>query len=94
VEAACAKHGVSLANCTVAIVGATGAGKTTISKLLNRVYDVQRGSILVDGVDVREWDVPQLRRQIGVVLQDVFLFAGDVATNITLGRTDITQEDE
>jgi ABC-type multidrug transport system fused ATPase/permease subunit len=69
-----------------------GAGKTTISKLLNRVYDVQRGRILVDEVDVREWDVQQLRRHIGVVLQDVFLFAGDVATNITLGRTDITQE--
>ncbi len=75
----------------IAIVGATGAGKTTISKLLNRVYDVQHGRILVDGVDVREWDLKQLRRQIGVVLQDVFLFAGDVATNITLGRTDISQ---
>jgi ABC-type multidrug transport system fused ATPase/permease subunit len=75
----------------IAIVGATGAGKTTISKLLNRVYDVQRGHILIDGVDVREWDLSQLRRHIGVVLQDVFLFAGDVATNITLGRTDISQ---
>ncbi|MBI3245627.1 MAG: ABC transporter ATP-binding protein [Deltaproteobacteria bacterium] len=75
----------------VAIVGATGAGKTTISKLLNRFYDVQRGRILVDGVDVREWDLGTLRRQIGVVLQDVFLFAGDMVTNITLGRTDISQ---
>lgn len=75
----------------IAIVGATGAGKTTISKLLNRFYDVQRGRILVDGVDVREWDLGTLRRQIGVVLQDVFLFAGDMATNITLGRTDISQ---
>jgi ATP-binding cassette subfamily B multidrug efflux pump len=74
----------------IALVGATGAGKTTISKLLNRSYDVQRGAILVDGVDVRRWDVHLLRRQIGVVLQDVFLFAGDVATNITLGRADIT----
>ncbi len=75
----------------VAIVGATGAGKTTISKLLNRFYDVQRGRILVDGVDVREWDLGTLRQQIGVVLQDVFLFAGDMVTNITLGRTDISQ---
>jgi len=75
----------------IAIVGATGAGKTTISKLLNRFYDVQRGRILVDGVDVRHWDLHTLRRQIGVVLQDVFLFVGDVATNISLGRTDLTQ---
>ncbi|MEW6300023.1 MAG: ABC transporter ATP-binding protein [Thermodesulfobacteriota bacterium] len=74
----------------VALVGATGAGKTTVSKLLNRSYDVQRGAVLVDGVDVRQWDVRALRRQVGVVLQDVFLFAGDVATNITLGRADIT----
>lgn len=77
----------------IALVGATGAGKTTISKLLNRFYDVQRGRILIDGVDVREWDLPDLRRQIGVVLQDVFLFAGDVATNIALGRTDLTEKD-
>ena len=76
----------------IALVGATGSGKTTISKLLNRFADVQRGRILVDGVDVREWDVKALRRQIGVVLQDVFLFAGDVATNVTLGRADITRE--
>jgi ABC-type multidrug transport system fused ATPase/permease subunit len=75
----------------IALVGATGAGKTTISKLLNRFYDVQRGAILVDGVEVRQWDVRSLRRNIGVVLQDVFLFAGDVATNITLGRKDISQ---
>ena len=76
----------------IALVGATGSGKTTISKLLNRFADVQRGRILVAGVDVRQWDVKTLRRQIGVVLQDVFLFSGDVATNITLGRTDITDE--
>lgn len=77
----------------IALVGATGSGKTTISKLLNRFADVQRGRILIDGVDVRDWDLHTLRRQIGVVLQDVFLFAGDVATNITLGRPDITQEE-
>jgi ABC-type multidrug transport system, ATPase and permease components len=73
----------------IALVGATGAGKTTISKLLNRFYDVQRGRILVDGVDVREWNLETLRRHIGVVLQDVFLFVGDITTNISLGRPDI-----
>jgi ATP-binding cassette, subfamily B, multidrug efflux pump len=77
----------------IALVGATGAGKSTISKLLNRFADVQRGRILIDGVDVRDWDLKALRRQVGIVLQDVFLFAGDVATNITLGRDDITQAD-
>lgn len=76
----------------IALVGATGAGKTTVGKLLNRFYDVQRGAILVDGVDVRQWEVHDLRRRIGVVLQDVFLFAGDVATNIALGRTDLSRE--
>ncbi|MBI3801503.1 MAG: ABC transporter ATP-binding protein [Deltaproteobacteria bacterium] len=75
----------------IALVGATGAGKTTISKLLNRFYDIQKGAILVDGVDVRQWDVQTLRRYIGVVLQDVFLFVGDVATNVSLGRDEITQ---
>lgn len=73
----------------IAIVGATGAGKTTISKLLNRFYDVQRGRILVDGTDVRDYDLQVLRRHIRIVLQDVFLFVGDIATNISLGRPDI-----
>ena len=77
----------------IALVGATGAGKSTIIKLLNRFADVQHGRILIDEVDVRDWDLKALRRQIGVVLQDVFLFAGDVATNITLGRNDISQAD-
>ena len=63
----------------IAIVGATGSGKTTLIKLLDRLYDVQRGRILVDGVDVREWDLQALRRRIAVVLQDVFLFSGNVA---------------
>jgi ATP-binding cassette subfamily B multidrug efflux pump len=70
----------------IAIVGATGAGKTTIIKLLNRFYDVQRGRVLVDGVDVREWDLQALRRCIGAVAQDVFLFAGTIADNIGLRR--------
>ncbi len=73
----------------VAIVGATGAGKTTLMKLLDRLYDVQRGRILVDGIDVRDWDPTALRRRIAVVLQDVFLFSGPVEANITLGRADI-----
>ncbi len=75
----------------VAIVGATGAGKTTIIKLLNRFYDVQRGRVLVDGVDVREWDLQALRRAIGAVAQDVFLFSGTVAENISLRRPETTR---
>jgi ABC-type multidrug transport system fused ATPase/permease subunit len=77
---------------TIALVGPTGSGKTTIIKLLNRSYDVARGRVLVDGVDVREWDLAALRRHIGVVLQDVFLFTGTVASNLTLERADIPRE--
>ena len=73
----------------IAIVGATGSGKSTIIKLLNRFYDVSAGRILVDGVDVREWDLTALRRAIGLVQQDVFLFAGDMLENVRLGRTDL-----
>ncbi|HEX4823624.1 MAG TPA: ABC transporter ATP-binding protein [Candidatus Polarisedimenticolaceae bacterium] len=68
----------------LAVVGWTGAGKSTLIRLLARLYDVQSGRILVDGVDVREYDLRQLRRTIGVVLQDHFLFAGTVAGNIGL----------
>ena len=68
----------------VAIVGATGSGKTTLIKLLDRLYTAQRGRILVDGIDVRDWDAAALRRRIAVVLQDVFLFSGSVADNVTL----------
>jgi ATP-binding cassette subfamily B protein len=73
----------------IAIVGATGSGKSTIIKLLARFYDVSAGRILVDGVDVREWDLTALRRAIGLVQQDVFLFAGDVLDNVRLARTDL-----
>jgi ATP-binding cassette subfamily B protein len=76
----------------VAIVGATGSGKTTIINLLTRFYDVRAGRILVDGVDVREWDLQALRRAVGVVLQDVFLFSGTVEDNLRLGETDIPRE--
>jgi ATP-binding cassette, subfamily B, multidrug efflux pump len=70
----------------VAIVGGTGAGKTTLARLLTRTYDVQRGAVLVEGVDVSEWDLTALRRHVGLVLQDVVLFAGSVAENLALGR--------
>jgi len=71
---------------SVAFVGATGSGKTTITNLLMRFYDIQRGEILLDGVDVRQWDLRQLRENFAVVLQDVFLFSGNVAGNIRLGN--------
>ena len=69
----------------VAIVGATGEGKTTCARLLNRSYDVQRGRVLVDGVDVREWDLPSLRRHVGIIFQDSVLFAGTIEDNLRLG---------
>ncbi len=71
---------------TIAFVGATGAGKTSIINLLSRFYDIQDGSITIDGRDLRDYDLGVLRRQIGVVLQDVFLFAGSIRDNITLGN--------
>src|SRR6185503_2687788 len=74
----------------VAFVGHTGAGKTTITNLLLRFYDIQRGQILLDGVDVREMDLEELRSNFSIVLQDVFLFSGDIATNIRLGNSAIT----
>ena len=77
---------------TAAIVGHTGAGKTTITALMMRFYDIQRGSILVDGVDVREQDLKKLRQRFGVVLQDPFLFTGTIADNIRLGSSWITDE--
>src|ERR1044072_1339863 len=76
----------------IAFVGHTGAGKTTITSLLLRFYDVQRGQILLDGVDVREMDLQELRANFSIVLQDVFLFSGDIATNIRLGNTRVTDE--
>jgi ATP-binding cassette, subfamily B, multidrug efflux pump len=75
----------------IAIVGATGSGKSTIIKLLNRSYDVQSGRILVDGVDVREWDLRELRRAIGLVQQDVQIFSGSILDNVRLSRTDLSE---
>lgn len=77
---------------TVAFVGATGAGKSSIINLLNRFYEINSGSIQVDGVDIREFDISVLRREIGVVLQDVFLFSDTIRNNITLGDNDVTDE--
>jgi ATP-binding cassette subfamily B protein len=79
-------------NETAAIVGHTGAGKTTIISLMMRFYDIQRGSILVDGVDVRQQDMHALRRRFAIVLQDSFLFTGTIADNIRLGSSWITDE--
>jgi ATP-binding cassette subfamily B protein len=77
---------------TVAIVGHTGAGKTTIISLLMRFYDIQRGAIRIDGVDIRKMDLAELRRRFGVVLQDPFLFSGTIENNIRLGSSWITDE--
>jgi ATP-binding cassette subfamily B protein len=76
---------------TVAIVGHTGAGKTTIISLLLRFYDIQRGSIRLDGIDIRDIELDELRRRYGVVLQDPFLFSGTVADNIRLGSKWVTE---
>jgi ATP-binding cassette, subfamily B, multidrug efflux pump len=77
---------------SVALVGHTGSGKSTITNLLMRFYDVQRGRILLDGVDLREWDLKSLRENFAVVLQEVFLFSGTIEGNIRLGRDDIPEE--
>ncbi len=76
----------------VAFVGATGAGKSTIINLISRFYDVAKGEILIDGVDVRNYRQQDLRKNIGVVLQDVFLFSGDIGKNISLGHEEISDE--
>ena len=77
---------------SLALVGATGSGKTTIVNLLCRFYEVQEGVVKVDGVDVRQWNLHALRRRIGIVQQDVFLFTGDIARNIRLGEDSIDTE--
>lgn len=77
---------------TVALVGATGAGKSSIINLLNRFYEINKGSILVDGRDINEYDLGFLRKNIGVVLQDVFLFSDTILNNIALGNPEVTEE--
>ena len=78
---------------TFAIVGHTGAGKTTLISLLLRFYDIQRGQILLDGIDIRMLDLQGLRKQFGIVLQDPFLFTGTIETNVRLGTPGITRQD-
>jgi len=77
---------------TVAIVGHTGSGKTTIISLLNRLYHIQSGAIKIDNVDIENYDIERLRKSVGVVLQDVFLFSGSIIDNITLRNPDIPRE--
>ncbi|HOJ10103.1 MAG TPA: ABC transporter ATP-binding protein [Clostridiales bacterium] len=78
---------------TIAFVGATGSGKSTIINLIARFYDIQKGQILIDGVDIKEYNLRDLRRHISVVMQDVFLFSGSIKSNIRLKNTSITDED-
>lgn len=78
---------------TVALVGHTGAGKTSIINLLSRFYDVQEGAVKIDGIDVRDVTIESLRRQIGIVLQDTFIFSGTIMENIRFGRLDATDEE-
>ena len=77
---------------TIALVGATGAGKSSIINLLNRFYEINRGTIQVDGKNIEEYELGALRKNIGVVLQDVFLFSDTILKNITLGNPDVTEE--
>ncbi len=77
---------------TMAVVGHTGAGKTSIISILNRLYEIESGSIKIDGTDLKDYDIYSLRNHIGIVLQDVFLFSGTIAENITLRNADIPRE--
>lgn len=78
---------------TVAIVGQTGSGKTTLARLINRTYDATSGQVLVDGVDVRDWNLETLRRSISIIEQDIFLFSRTIAENIAFGKPGATQEE-
>ena len=78
---------------TVAIVGQTGSGKTSLAKLVNRTYDVTQGQVLIDGVDVRQWNLDALRRQISIIEQDIFLFSKTIKENIAFGKQDATDEE-
>ncbi|MFH1634462.1 MAG: ABC transporter ATP-binding protein [Chloroflexota bacterium] len=78
---------------TVAIVGQTGTGKTSLVKLVNRTYDVTNGQVLVDGIDVRDWNLESLRRQISIIEQDIFLFSRSIAENIAFGKPGATQDE-
>jgi ATP-binding cassette subfamily B protein len=77
---------------TLAIVGETGSGKTTLAKLINRIHDASDGQVLVDGIDVRDWNLQSLRSQISIIEQDVFLFSRKIGENIAFGRPEATQD--
>jgi ATP-binding cassette subfamily B protein len=78
---------------TVAVVGQTGVGKTTLVKLINRTYDATRGEVIVDGIDVRDWNLEALRQRISIIEQDIFLFSRSVSDNIAFGKPGATQEE-
>ncbi len=78
---------------TVAIVGQTGSGKTTLAKMVNRTFDVSNGAVKIDGVDIREWNLETLRRQISIIEQDIFLFSSTIEENIAFGKPEATREE-
>ncbi len=78
---------------TLALVGQTGSGKSTVAKLINRIYDASSGSVLVDGIDVRDRNLAALRRQISIIEQDIFLFSRTIAENIAFGQPNATQDE-
>ncbi|MFQ3566470.1 MAG: ABC transporter ATP-binding protein [Aggregatilineales bacterium] len=78
---------------TVALVGETGSGKSTVTKLINRIYDVNAGRVLVDGIDVRAWNLAALRSQISIIEQDIYLFSRSIADNIRFGKPDASQQE-
>jgi ATP-binding cassette subfamily B protein len=78
---------------TVAIVGQTGAGKTSLVKLINRTYDTTQGQVFVDGVDVRDWNLASLRSQVSMIEQDIFLFSRSVSDNLAFGKPDATPDE-
>jgi ATP-binding cassette subfamily B protein len=78
---------------TIALVGATGSGKTTVANLIPRFYDVSAGRVLIDGIDIRDVNLNELRRQIGIVMQETTLFSGSIRDNIAFGKVDATDDD-
>jgi ATP-binding cassette subfamily B protein len=76
---------------TIALVGQTGSGKTTLAKMINRTYDASQGQVLVDGIDVRDWNLENLRQQISIIEQDIFLFSRSIAENIAFGKPGASQ---
>jgi len=78
---------------TIAVVGQTGSGKTTLAKLINRTYDTTSGAIRIDDLDVKDWNLEALRKQISIIEQDIFLFSSTIAENIAFGKPDATQEE-